>query len=262
MPTHTQHWSQYRPLNLMIGLAMSLSLTLCAFEYAPPPQPAHVGCGFGYEEELELILCPIQLPPQPKATYYPSIYDQKQSTDIQADVKSLIKKWDNNTDSTAIAFEEPIEKEEIQAIEEDVVESGNEEVFDFEEEVIEELDFEVTECEVVEDEEVIDCFCCGGMETNASPIGGMNTFYSYLKENISYPALAKKQGIEGKVIVQFMVKKTGKIDSVKIFRGIGGGCDEEVIRVISQAPQWNPGKQRGTPINQKMFFPVKFTLSD
>ncbi|MEN8225218.1 MAG: energy transducer TonB, partial [Bacteroidota bacterium] len=84
--------------------------------------------------------------------------------------------------------------------------------------------------------------------------------YAYLGNNIKYPVMAKESGIQGKVYVTFVVETDGSITDVKVLRGIGGGCDEEAIRVVSTMPKWKPGKQRGKPVRVQYNLPVRFTL--
>lgn len=99
------------------------------------------------------------------------------------------------------------------------------------------------------------------VEEQPQPEGGMTAFYKYLSKNIQYPRQARRQGIEGKVFVQFVVGKDGKFTDLKILKGIGGGCDEEALRVLKNAPAWNPGKQRGQPVRVQMSIPISFTLN-
>lgn len=89
---------------------------------------------------------------------------------------------------------------------------------------------------------------------------GMKELYIYLGNNIKYPVMAKESGIQGKVYVTFVVEKDGSITDVKVLRGIGGGCDEEAIRVVAAMPKWKPGKQRGKPVRVQYNLPVRFTL--
>ena len=89
---------------------------------------------------------------------------------------------------------------------------------------------------------------------------GMKELYIYLGNNIKYPVMAKESGIQGKVYVTFVVEKNGSITDVKVLRGIGGGCDEEAIRVVAAMPKWKPGKQRGKPVRVQYNLPVRFTL--
>lgn len=98
------------------------------------------------------------------------------------------------------------------------------------------------------------------VEEAAMPIGGMSSFYKYLGENMKYPAEARRFGVEGKVFVQFIIDKDGTIKDPKIIKGIGGGCDEEVLRLIKGASRWKPGVQRGKPVKQRYTLPVIFSL--
>ncbi len=90
--------------------------------------------------------------------------------------------------------------------------------------------------------------------------GGMGALMTYLATHIKYPPLAKESGIQGRVFINFVVEPDGSIDHVKVLRGIGGGCDEEAVRVVKSMPKWIPGKQRGKPVRVSFNLPVKFTL--
>ena len=90
--------------------------------------------------------------------------------------------------------------------------------------------------------------------------GGMGTLMTYLAKHIKYPPLAKESGIQGKVFINFVVEPDGSISNVKVLRGIGGGCDEEAVRVVKNMPKWKPGMQRGKPVRVSFNLPVKFTL--
>ena len=72
--------------------------------------------------------------------------------------------------------------------------------------------------------------------------------------------MASTNGIEGTVVLDFIVEKTGKISNVEILKEIGGGCGNEVVRVINGMPDWIPGKQRGREVRVRFKLPVKFTL--
>lgn len=90
--------------------------------------------------------------------------------------------------------------------------------------------------------------------------GGEAAMYKFIADIIEYPRLAKETGISGRVFVTFVVEKDGRVTDVQILRGIGGGCDEEAIRVIKAMPKWTPGKQRGKPVRVQFRMPIKFTL--
>jgi len=96
------------------------------------------------------------------------------------------------------------------------------------------------------------------VETMPQYPGGEDALMKYLAINISYPQAAKDKGIQGTVYVSFIVEKNGNISNVKILRGIGSGCDEEVIRVVKDMPEWKPGTQNGKPVRVQYNLPVKF----
>lgn len=99
------------------------------------------------------------------------------------------------------------------------------------------------------------------VETQPNPPGGMSGWNQYLSKNLKYPTQARRMGIEGTVIVVFVINVDGSIQDVDILRGIGGGCDEEAVRVVENAPNWEPGKQRGRPVRTRMRLPIRFKLS-
>ena len=98
------------------------------------------------------------------------------------------------------------------------------------------------------------------VEESAAPVGGITSFYQYLVDNMRYPAQARRLGVEGKVALSFVVDKNGAISDVKVLKGIGSGCDEEAVRVMKNAPNWSPGKQRGKPVKQRCIIPLNFKL--
>jgi len=98
------------------------------------------------------------------------------------------------------------------------------------------------------------------VEEQPSYPGGEEARIGYLQQNIKYPEEAKELGIQGKVFVTFVVEVDGSITDVRVLRGIGGGCDEEAIRVVKSMPKWVPGKQRGVPVRVQFNLPIKFTL--
>jgi protein TonB len=140
------------------------------------------------------------------------------------------------------------------------------EIVDDEEEIVEvEIeDQEVkedTQVEIVQREEVVEeeqIFTI--VEEMPSFPGGEGKLFEYLGKNIKYPQMATDAGISGVVYVTFVVDKEGKIRDVKVLRGIGGGCDEEAVRVVKSMPSWKPGKQRGKAVTVQYNLPIRFTL--
>lgn len=122
---------------------------------------------------------------------------------------------------------------------------------------IEEVVYEEVE---MEEEMVEEIFSI--VETQPEPVGGLQEFYKYVSDNLDYPLAARKMGVGGKVFVRFVVEKDGSITNVEVIRGIGHGCDEEAIRVIANAPDWKPGKQRGNPVRVYAMVPIFFIFRD
>jgi TonB family protein len=88
--------------------------------------------------------------------------------------------------------------------------------------------------------------------------GGMAKLGKYLRQNLRYPEAARKAGVEGKTFVRFMVTDTGDIRDVKLLKSLNSELDAEAIRVISEMPRWNPGRQGGKPVNVYYNLPVSF----
>ena len=91
--------------------------------------------------------------------------------------------------------------------------------------------------------------------------GGQQALFKYLSENVKYPVIAQENGIQGRVICQFVVNKDGSIVDVEVVRSGGdASLDKEAIRVIKSMPKWKPGKQRGKAVRVKYTVPVNFKL--
>lgn len=91
--------------------------------------------------------------------------------------------------------------------------------------------------------------------------GGTEAMMKFISENLQYPKTASEMGISGKVILQLVIDKEGKVSDVKVLRGIGGGCDEEAMRVVKLMPAWKPGTQNGKPVTVYFILPILFNLT-
>ncbi len=90
--------------------------------------------------------------------------------------------------------------------------------------------------------------------------GGQGALMEYLQKNIKYPVVAAENGIEGRVIVRFVVSKDGSISNVTVVRSVDSALDKEAIRVVESMPKWIPGKQNGASVNVNFTLPVTFKL--
>jgi TonB family protein len=85
---------------------------------------------------------------------------------------------------------------------------------------------------------------------------------AYLQENLHYPDTARKYNISGRVIIKFVVNEDGHISNCTVTKSIGGGCDEEALRVVKSFPRWRPGYQNGKAVKVYFTLPIVYTLTD
>lgn len=207
-------------LHLSIGLVISLAVVTLAFEWKSYDNSGLVDLG-NVESDFEDVM---EIPPTEQPPPPPPKIQQPEIIEV------------------------PDEEE----IEEDIEIDLDVEIT--EDTQIEEMVFE----EAPEEEATDEIFMV--VEDQPEPQGGMQAFYTYVGKNLQYPAQARRMGIEGKVFVQFVVNTDGTLTNVQAIKGIGGGCDEEAVRVIKNAPKWKPGKQRGRAVRVRMVLPITFKL--
>lgn len=92
--------------------------------------------------------------------------------------------------------------------------------------------------------------------------GGEEKRIKFISKNLHYPIEAQEKNITGTVYVSFIVETDGKVSNVKLKNGIGGGCDEEAIRVIKLMPNWVPAKIGGNPVRVQMIMPIRFYIKE
>jgi protein TonB len=92
--------------------------------------------------------------------------------------------------------------------------------------------------------------------------GGNTAMMKFLSDNIKYPVIAQENGIQGRVICNFVVERDGSITDVQVVRGVDLSLDREAVRVIQQMPRWKPGKQRGQAVRVRFTLPVVFRLQN
>lgn len=207
-------------LFLAIGLVVSLGVTLAAFEWKKYEKGEIMDLGMVADDFEELT----EIPPTEQPPPPPPKIQQPQIIEI------------------------PDEEEIEEEIEIDL------DVEITEETEVEEIVFE----EEPEEEEADEVFLV--VEEQASFPGGMGEWNNFLKKNLKYPRQATRMGIEGAVFLSFIVDKQGSISDIQVIRGIGGGCDEEAIRVLKNSPKWAPGKQRGRAVKSRMQLRIVFRL--
>jgi len=100
------------------------------------------------------------------------------------------------------------------------------------------------------------------IEKIPEPPGGISAFFKFIQKNLKYPEKAVTNNIEGTVEVDFTVSRDGTITEVKLLKGIGYGCDEQVLEAVRKSPRWKPGILAGRPVVVKESVSVKFSLTD
>lgn len=185
-------------------------------------------------------------------------YDKRQFADIDRTVEIVEEEMVEITkqEQKPQPVEVPKQTTQIQVVEDDV------EVDDIE------INADVAQDEVieeyvapeVEDDDVVETEVFTIVEEMPEYPGGLNKLTDYLAKNIKYPQMARESGIQGRVFVNFVVEPDGSVSNVNVMRSLGGGCDEEAVRVVKNMPKWKPGKQRGKPVRVSYILPIQFKL--
>ena len=92
--------------------------------------------------------------------------------------------------------------------------------------------------------------------------GGEKARSKFMTDHVKYPDSAINNNVQGTVYASFVVETDGSLTNIEIIKGIGYGCDEEVIRLIKVMPKWTPGEQKGKPVKVQFNLPIKFALND
>ena len=208
-----------------IGLVISLAITLFAFEWTSKETNVAV-----LEEQAQVVLeeeiIPITQetpPPPPAAPKIPVLSDQIDIVDDEIEIDDDM--FMNLEDDANLG--------------------------------VEIMDYVEVEEEVVEEEAIPFQF----VEEKPSFQGGdANQFSKWVNQRLEYPEIAKENGVQGRVTLQFTVEKDGTVTKVKVLRGVDPSLDKEAVRVVSMSPKWKPGKQRDRAVPVTYTFPVIFQL--
>ena len=189
-------------------------------------------------------------------------YDKQTFDDLQRTVEVMEEEMVEITKQEQPKVQPPQPKPQVTQIEivEDDVEVEDEIDINAEvdqDEVIEEYEFTPPE---IEEEEIVEAEIFKVVEEMPEFPGGAAKMMEYIQKNIKYPMMARESDIQGRVFVNFVVEPNGEISNVEVLRGIGGGCDEEAVRVVKSMPNWKPGKQRGSAVRCAFTVPIIFKL--
>ena len=208
-----------------LGLIVSLAITFGAFEYTSKETKVST-----LEDTAEVVLeeeiNPITQetpPPPPAAPKIPILSDQIDIVDDEIELDDDM--FMNLEDDASLG----VEIMDYVEVEEEVVEE-------------EAIPFQLVE------------------EKPSFQGGDANQFSTWVNQRLVYPEIAKENGVQGRVTLQFTVEKDGSVTKVKVLRGVDPSLDKEAVRVVSQSPKWKPGKQRDRAVPVTYTFPVIFQL--
>ena len=211
-----------RVLFAEIGLICALLAVLGAFSYSTQQRSVASLIPDTVAVDIE-ELAPIttETPPPPPAVKVPVLSDQIEIVEDDFQVDDFFSMDDTKLEVTISDYVEKVEDEVIE-----------EETFDF-----------------------------VRVEQKPSFGGGdANTFSHWVAEHLVYPEIAKENGVQGRVILQFTILRDGSLGNVKVLRGVDSALEKEAVRVVSTSPKWEPGRQRGRAVNVTYTFPVIFQL--
>ena len=211
-----------RVLFAEIGLVLALLAVLGAFSYSTRERSvASLLPDAPVAIDEELIPIPTSTPPPPPSVAVPVISDDIEIVDD-----------DIPTDNIFSFDDTPLQVD----------------IYDYREEVKE---------EVIE-EETYDVFV---VDKKPSFNGGdANSFSAWVASRLVYPEIAKENGVQGRVVLQFTIQRDGTLGKVKLIRGVDVSLDKEAMRVVSSSPKWEPGRQSDRAVNVTYTFPVIFQL--
>ena len=212
-------------LFLEIGLVVSLAITYFAFEWTQKETKVAM-LDDTAEVVLEEEIIPITQetpPPPPAAPKIPILSDQIDIVDDEIELEDDM--FMNLEDDASLG----VEIMDYVEVEEEVVEE-------------EAIPFQLVE------------------EKPSFQGGDANQFSKWVNSRLEYPEIAKENGVQGRVTLQFTVEKDGTVTKVRVLRGVDPSLDKEAVRVVSMSPKWKPGKQRDRAVPVTYTFPVIFQL--
>ena len=210
--------------HLLIGAILALSVMFLAFEWSERDKDMTVDTGIQevvFEEEIIPITEQEQPKQAPPPPEAPKVEEVLEIMDNDAKVEESTIQASDDTQAAVEVKYTPVEVEE--------------------EEVEEQQIFQVVE------------------EMPEFP-GGMAECMKWLGKNIKYPTISQENGVQGRVIIQFVVNRDGSIVDAQVARGVDPYLDKEALRVVGMMPKWKPGKQRGKEVRVKYTLPVMFRL--
>lgn len=208
-----------------LGFVFALVVVFLAFSYSSKEQTAAV-LDAGPQEAIEEEIIPITQetpPPPPEQAKMPVLSDQIDIIDDDIEVDDNILNLEDD-DDLGVEIMDYVEGPEEETIEEEAI------------------PFQLVE------------------QKPSFKGGDANEFSKWVNQRLVYPEIAKENGVQGRVMLQFTVNADGTVSNVKVLRGVDPSLDKEAVRVVSSSPKWTPGKQRDRAVKVTYTFPVIFQL--
>lgn len=208
-----------------IGMIIALGIVFAAFEWTTKETNVDtlVDTTKAIDEEEIVNIEQNTPPPPPPAAEIPVLSDQIDIVDDDIKVDDMIINTEDDA-NTGVEIQDYIAKVEEEVVEEEAI------------------PFQLVE------------------KQPSFMGGGPNEFTKWVNERLVYPEIAKENGVQGRVTLQFTVEKDGRVTNVKVLRGVDSSLDKEAVRVVSSSPKWVPGKQRDRAVKVTYTFPVIFQL--
>lgn len=208
-----------------IGLAATLLIVLVAFEWSSSDKVETIDLT-GQAQAIEEEIIPVtqeqqELPPEmPKVPVLSDVIDIVDD-DIEVTTDLVFTEDDKNLGVEIMDYHAEVEEEEVEE---------------------EAVPFAIVE------------------EKPKFQGGDANSFSKWVNQHLNYPEIAKENGIQGRVTLQFTVNTDGSVGGVKVLRGVDPSLDKEAVRIVSSSPKWTPGRQRDRAVKVVYTFPVIFQL--
>lgn len=212
-----------RGLFLEIGLVIALGVVIAAFSVSQKEKVIDLSEFTQTIDEVEQIDITVETPPETEPV--------KQTISVIADILNVVK---NDTKITT--------------------------TFDFVD--FSEDDIVLTQVSVETEEIEEDTPFVTAEQMPSFRGGDLNTFRSWVNDRLRYPAVAQENGIQGKVIVQFVIERDGSLTNIQVMRTPDKLLSDEAIRVLNTSPKWEPGRQRNMPVRIRYTLPIDFTITN
>lgn len=198
------------------------------------------------EEEIEEEQVKIE---EPEEIIAPEeVANEQRITDL------LIVEDDKFEKEKEVKTQEDMTKNEAQAGVIDITEGTN----DLNKQVVREQVIQETKPKEVEDK----VYNIAMVEQKPEFPGGEAAMYKWLSDHINYPVAAAEEGVQGRVVVEFVVSKTGNVENVRVLRGRHPALDKEATRLVKSMPKWQPGRNNGQPVKVTYTLPITFKLQE